>query len=70
MSWLFYSEIPPKNESKKEKIKRLRKENKSYEEYLTLSKKSKIIDLSLAYAVLHSLDYNRETLKELEGEQQ
>ena len=67
MSWMFYSEIPPKNETAKQKIKRLKKENKSYREYIALAKKSKVIEIGLTYAVLKSIEFNEKKIKELEN---
>ena len=65
MSWMFYSEIPSKNETVKQKIKRLKKENKEYKEYIALVKKSKVIELGLTLAVLKSIDYNEQEINRL-----
>lgn len=65
MSWMFYSEMPSKNETNQQKIKRLKKENKRYKEYIKLVKKSKVIELGLTFAVLQSIDYNEQEINRL-----
>lgn len=67
MSWMFYSEIPSKNETNQQKIKRLKKENKQYKEYIKLVKKSKIIELGLIQAVLKNIEYNEQEINRLGG---
>ena len=67
MSWMFYSEIPSKNETNQQKIKWLKKENKQYKEYIKLVKKSKIIELGLIQAVLKNIEYNEQEINRLGG---
>lgn len=58
MSWLLYSELmlPYPNETKEHKIKRLKKELKSNQEYMEMIKDEPIIDFTFTDAIMQSIE--------------